>query len=144
MKILNFFKIISVAVAMAVTFASAGLMAAGFVDLARPGPDSATITGIPGAPTQNLYPVRFVAVDDQQINGPREVIWLEPGKYTLTVSAVVTNRPGTRYRSRADQRDDENKIEIEVEAGKHYEVYSLSENGPNGYTFRPVVHKVSD
>lgn len=90
-----------------------------------PGPHAAQISGLPGQVTQNLFEVRFVGIDGRNIS-PREVMWLEPGRYELTVlvdaAFVRPPRPGIR---RSLQQRGANTIELELEAGKTYEIRGL-------------------
>ena len=120
---------------------SSTVMAAGFAELARPGPGSAMVSGSPGAPTQDLYPVRFIEVNGEQINGPRDTIWLHPGHYRLTVSVLTTNPRGHRQRTTTTKQSSSD-IELEVEAGKIYEVFSAAIAERDGGGFKPVVHRV--
>lgn len=90
-----------------------------------PGPHAAQISGVPSQVTQNLFEVRFIGIDGRNIP-PREVMWLEPGRYELTVlvDAAFTRppRPGIR---RSQQQRGANTIEVELEAGKTYEIRGL-------------------
>ncbi len=118
------------------------LAASEFAKLARPGEHSATISGQPGSPANNLYPVRFLAVDGKRINGAREVIWLEPGRYTLTVAAQITNPPGQSYRRPSLRDEPSNTIEVVVEAGRTYYIYAQYDRARRGSEYQPVLHKV--
>lgn len=71
--------------------------------------------------TQKLFPVSIVEVNGQNI-APRESgLNLKPGHYTITVgnAKVDTQLAGATSRS-VHNRESQNTIELEVEAGKTY------------------------
>ena len=121
------------------------LPASADLPFASPGKDSGMIVGSPGEEARDIFPVRFIAIDGQNIQ-PREVIWLEPGKYTLTVSSVIRNPRGlfrTR-RSRGLEDDGLNEIEVVVEAGKSYHVGVHYEGRDRRAPYSTVIHRVED
>lgn len=112
--------------------------------LTSPGDDAAQIVGSPGYLVKNLYRVGFVEIDGENIIGARNMMWLEPGRYTLTVQMFIQNPPGgTRTRIRSKRRDSGyNKIELVVEAGKRYHVLAKYDSQRDGVPFRTVLHQV--
>src|SRR5699024_9856594 len=82
--------------------------------------DAAKVVGTVGRQAAYIYPVEFIRVDDDNI-GEREVMWLEPGRYEISVRAGVINPPRLT-RSGARLGDNANRIELELEAGKVYHV----------------------
>lgn len=96
-----------------------------------PGPDAAQVSGVPGQFNQDLYPVKFVQIDGRNIQ-PRENLWLRPGQYELTVLIQATDGfrpastpPGIRRNwDRASKQDRRaaTTIDVELEAGKTYEI----------------------
>lgn len=117
--------------------------AAAQMPFANPGEDAGRIVGTQGEEARDIYPVRFVAIDGKNIV-PRDVIWLEPGKYTLTVSSVVTNPGGlsANARNRALEDDDINEIEVAVEAGKSYYIGVHYEGKSSRRPYSTVVYRV--
>ncbi|NBB91955.1 MAG: hypothetical protein GVY32_02160 [Gammaproteobacteria bacterium] len=88
----------------------------------NPGPHAAMVTGALGEPGQDIYPVDFVQIDDTNIF-PREVMWLEPGKYELRVRPFISRPRGLQSpRRRIQEADDLNRIEVVLEAGKVYHI----------------------
>jgi len=112
---------------------------------ASAGPESAMIVGSPGLEAQDLYRVQFIEINGRNIAGERDVIWLEPGRYTLTVRMLIDNPPGLRSR-RPNRRDDSgyNRIEIVAEAGKRYHVLAKYDDTRQGAPYRTVLYKVED
>lgn len=114
--------------------------------LTQPGPDAAQLVGRPGKPGSDLYRVQFIAIDGRTIVGDREILWVEPGKYEITVRAII-KRPGGLSFKQPNYRpeDDYNKIELVVEAGKDYHIlakYDRSERSRVNYN--TVLYKVED
>lgn len=110
-----------------------------------PGPGAAQISGVPGQVTQNLFGVRFVGIDGRNI-APREVMWLEPGRYELTVlvDAAFTRPPGPGIR-RSQQQRGANTIEVELEAGKTYEIRGLyNRERPADQAISVILWRVSE
>lgn len=113
--------------------------------LTRPGPDAAQLVGFPGYPADELYDVTFVMVDGQNLVGDRDVLWVEPGRYQVTVRATVRRPPGMNWRNPRLRRDtDFNTIEIVAEAGKTYQILQryIDDREPTRYI--TVLHRVYD
>lgn len=96
----------------------------------QPGPHAAQINGAPGKTTQDLFAVRIVEINGRNIQ-PRQTLWLEPGRYELRVLVDIPRglsfprHPGESQRwRRADSatRREALSIELEVEAGKTYQI----------------------
>ncbi|RFP70117.1 hypothetical protein DZK26_00935 [Wenzhouxiangella sp. 15190] len=110
----------------------------------QPGPESGMVVGTPGRPANNIYPVRVVEIDGQNIS-PREVMWLKPGKYTFTVSALVRNPPGlSAMRGRVRTQEGMNEIEVVVEAGKAYYIGAHYEGRERDKPYNLVVYRVEE
>jgi len=96
-----------------------------------PGPDAARVSGVPGQFNQDLYPVKFVEIDGRNIQ-PRDNLWLKPGRYELTVLIQATDgfRPSSKPpgigrnwdRASKQERRAATTIDVELEAGKSYEI----------------------
>ena len=111
---------------------------------ANPGEDVGGIVGAPAQPARDIYPVKIVAIDGEQII-PREVFWLEPGKYAFTVSAEITNSGGLKStRGRVREDDDINKIEVVVEAGKTYYIGAHFTGRDRRRPYSTIVYRVED
>ena len=118
-----------------------------------PGPDAAQINGAPGQVSKDLYPVRFVAIDGRNIQ-PRDVLWLEPGRYELRVLAEIPRglsfprHPAETQRWRradAQTRRQAMTIELEVEAGKTYQIRSrYNRRESDAIPFSTVLWRIED
>ncbi|MFW5815925.1 MAG: hypothetical protein ACOCVP_03630 [Wenzhouxiangella sp.] len=88
----------------------------------NPGPHAAKISGVQGQTLKDRFGVRFVGIDGRNIL-PRAVMWLEPGRYELTVLVDAAYfRPPVAGIRRSREQSGANTIEVEVEAGKTYEI----------------------
>ena len=141
MRVLNAFPALFFALVLALVAVPAGAQ----MPFASPGEDAGRIIGSQGGEARDIYPVRFVAIDGRNII-PRDVIWLEPGKYTLTVSSVITNPGGLspNARNRALEDDDINEIEVVVEAGKSYHIGVHYEGKSSRRPYSTVVYRVEE
>jgi hypothetical protein len=133
---------------LALTVLLAGLLPlvaeADRVKTVQPGPEAARIVGSPGAPPKDLFAVKFIEINGQNIP-PRDVMWLEPGTYRITVliEAAIT-RP-RQYRSFGDEPG-YNIIELELEAGKTYHIrgrYHRNDPDKQG-PYSVILHKVEE
>lgn len=113
--------------------------------LTRPGPDAAQLVGFPGYPANELYEVTFIMIDGQNIVGDRDVLWLEPGRYEVTVRAKVDRPPGLDWRNPRSRRDtDYNTIELVVEAGKTYQILQQYDDDREPTRYITVLHRIYD
>ncbi len=94
------------------------------VPTTQPGPDAARLSGSPGKAVSDLFEVRFIEINGENIQ-PREFIWLEPGTYTVKV-AILANSTQPRMRGAGAAMDQGpegyNMIDLELEAGKTYQI----------------------
>lgn len=123
-----------------------GLSAPARADLpfVQPGPDAGSIVGAPAQPARDIYPVAIIAIDGQQI-APREVFWIKPGRYLLTVSPKITNPGGlTAMRGRVREVEGINEIEVVVEAGKTYHLGARWEGRDRRAPYATVVYRIED
>lgn len=111
----------------------------------NPGPEAGQIVGSPAVPARDLYPVTVVTIDGDNVL-PRETIWLQPGKYTLTVSATIINPKGLPNSGRSNrfQEDGLNEIEVVVEAGKTYYLAAHYDGKDRRAPYSTVVYRVED
>ena len=110
---------------------------------AEPDEESGMVVGSVGRPAQYIYPVEFIEIDDRNIH-PREVMWLKPGEYELTVRGFVTNPPGLRSAGKFRQDEGYNTITLVVEAGKKYSVGMKYDTGEPTSPYHTVVYRVED
>lgn len=113
--------------------------------LTSPGPDAAQLIGSPGFPGSDLYEVSFIAIDGQTLVGDRDWLWIEPGRYEITVRMKVINPQGLGFR-RPERRPTEgyNKIEIVAEAGKTYHILGQYDDSSRPATYSTILHQVTD
>jgi hypothetical protein len=110
---------------------------------ARPGPDAAMIVGALGRPAQYIYPVEFIEIDGTNI-APREVMWLAPGEYELTVRGFISDPPGLRSAGRFRMDEGHNRITVTVEAGREYAIGMKFDRDEPTRPYRTVLYRVED
>ncbi len=138
-------KTYSLLVAATLALVLATPLAASSLPTTQPGPDAAQVSGTLGQTIQDLYGVRFVGIDGRNIQ-PRETLWLKPGRYELTVviDAAFTRPPVPGIRQSRTQRG-ANTIEVELEAGKKYDIRGFfNRDKPVEEAFSVVVWRVSE
>jgi len=147
--ILNSLSVATVALALCLAMPAA----AQSLPTTHPGPHAAQISGTPGLVTQDLFAVRIVEINGRNIQ-PRDVMWLEPGRYELRVLVNIPRgqsfprHPGETQRWRradAETRRQALTIELELEAGKTYQIrarYNREER--EGVPFSTVLWRVEE
>lgn len=110
----------------------------------NPGSDAARLVGQPGDPSKDIFEVRFVAVNGINIpGGGREVLWLEPGSYEITVAGIARDPMARRFtRGRHDAGS--NVIEVVVEAGKTYHIGMKYDRSVKRSPYSTVLYRISD
>ncbi len=109
-----------------------------------PGPDAAKISGRPGIEVQDIYAVNFIEINGQNII-PRSILWLEPGSYTIKVQILATQpRPPASRAKRHQDYPGHNVIELELEAGKTYEIRARFNKGSEGPPYSVILHRVEE
>ena len=88
---------------------------------ARGDDPAGVVTGQVGKRAEYIYPVEFTHINGRAVTR-RDIMWLKPGKYELTVRGFVTNPPGLRSATRRARGDGMNTITVVVEAGKQYSI----------------------
>lgn len=132
------------AAALAALFA-AGANPAQALPLTQPGPDAAQLVGFPGYPANELYEVTFIMIDGRNIAGDRDVLWIEPGRYQVTVRSKVRRPPGMSWRNPRSRRDtDYNTVELVLEAGKTYQILQKYVDDREPTRYITVLHRVYD
>ncbi len=107
-----------------------------------PGPDSARVNGGPGVEARDMHAVEFIAIDGHNIS-PRQTMWLEPGEYELTVRIMATSARHTLM-PRTRDREGYNRIKVELEAGKRYEIRGYFDRSDRRSPYSVVLYNVSD
>ncbi|OAB61026.1 hypothetical protein AY599_24565 [Leptolyngbya valderiana BDU 20041] len=112
------------------------------VPTADPGPDSAQINGSPGSPNRDVFAVEFTAIDGDNIS-PRDVLWLEPGSYEITVRVdeAFTVSPAWHIR-RPQTQDDYVSFELTLEAGKRYDIRGQYNRNNRNRPYNIIVDRV--
>jgi len=110
---------------------------------ANPGPNAGVVTGQIGLRSQFIYPVEFVEIDGRRI-ASRNILWLKPGRYELTVRGFVSNPPGLQRQTRSQRNDANNRITVVVEAGKEYSIGTKRLDRSTGDRYTTVLYKVSE
>ena len=110
----------------------------------KPGPNAAMVTGVPGYKAQDLYEVRFIAINGREINA-RQVLWLEPGTYEMTVSILADLGSGGSAALRRRQAPGFNTIELELEAGKQYYILArYHRRGEDAGQYSVILHRIDE
>lgn len=136
----NLFRVAALALLVA-----AGANPARALPLTQPGPDAAQLVGFPGYPANELYEVTFIMIDGRNIVGDRDVLWIEPGRYEVTVRSKVRRPPGMSWRNPRSRRDtDYNTVELVVEAGKTYQILQKYVDDREPTRYITVLHRVYD
>lgn len=116
------------------------------VPTTQPGPEAARLSGSPGKVTDDLFEVRFVEINGENIQ-PREFVWLEPGTYTVKVTILADMiKPRLRGAGAGDDAGSEgyNVIELELEAGKTYQVRGRYNKDNPESPFSTILHRIDD
>ncbi|MBB6087538.1 hypothetical protein [Wenzhouxiangella marina] len=129
---------------------SAGLMAAALWmatpvqagPITQPGPDAAQINGGPESPGRDLFEVEFTAIDGDNIS-PRQLLWLEPGRYVITVRVDARYTTAPDWQIRQPNRDDDYvSFEIELEAGKRYDIRGRYNRNDRRHPYDVIVDRI--
>lgn len=116
------------------------------VPTTQPGPDAARLSGSPAKITEDIFEVRFVEINGENILA-REFLWLEPGTYTVKVT-ILADMTQPRIRDldvvRDEQPEGYNVIDLELEAGKTYHVRGRYNKDNPEMPFSTILHRVED
>lgn len=110
----------------------------------HPGAHAAQLSGSPPLRNQDIFAVRFVEINGNNIV-PREFMWLEPGTYRIRVAILAAHtRPPQRQLGPRDEDPEQYVIELELEAGKTYQVRGRFNRDNPEQPFSVILHKVED
>lgn len=113
------------------------------VTTVRPGPEAAQIIGSPGWPNRDLFAVKFIEINGQNIPS-RDIMWLKPGTYRIKVAILARHtRPPMSYPP-SDSDPDYNVIELELEAGKTYHIRGRFNRDNPEAAYSTIVYKVEE
>lgn len=114
------------------------------IETLNPGPNAAQINGAPGSPGRDIFAVRFTEINGDAI-APREVLWLAPGTYQIEV--LIDERFTTaprRVNRHPNRSDDYVTFELELEAGKRYDIRGRYNRNDRDNPYDVIVDRVSD
>lgn len=110
---------------------------------ARGDEPAGVVTGQVGKRAEYIYPVEFTHIDGRAVTR-RDIMWLKPGRYELTVRGFVDYPPGLRSATRRARGDGMNRITVVVEAGKQYSVGLKRQPRDSAAPYVTVLYKVDD
>ena len=113
-------------------------------NFASPNEPSAKIVLNHSSAAKQLFPVKLLMVNGENINVRSDAVWLAPGEYELRLGASVNLNytvPLLRPNERRSLKDAKNILKITVEADKSYYIgYDASSKKADEW--HPVVFKV--
>ncbi|MFC3194927.1 hypothetical protein ACFODZ_11815 [Marinicella sediminis] len=113
-------------------------------DFASPSEPSAKIIMNHSINAKQLFPMRLLMVNGENITVRGSAVWLSPGEYELRFSPTIDTNYTTKtvsVRERNGMRELKNTLKITVEDGKSYYVaYDASSSETKDW--EPVVYKV--
>ncbi|KAA3644273.1 MAG: hypothetical protein DWP95_04825 [Proteobacteria bacterium] len=112
-------------------------------DFAKPSEPSGKVVLSDYSEAKQLYQVKLVEVNGENVPVRAHAVWLKPGQYVLTLSAQIgkmaKSNLSIKARSGLDNR--ENKLTLNVEADKTY--YLAYDARPEKHEdWKPIVYKV--
>lgn len=102
----------------------------------------AMLSGRPGIPNRDLFPVRFFAIDGRNIS-PRDILWVEPGLRLITVQVPeqftepVINQQREKWPDYVD-------IELELKPQHAYEIRGRWNRTDRDNPYDIVIDRVED
>ncbi|MCX7546108.1 hypothetical protein [Marinicella gelatinilytica] len=112
-------------------------------DFAKPSEPSGKVVLSDYSEASQLYQVKLVEVNGENVPVRAHAVWLKPGQYELTLSAQIGKmaKSNLSIRDRKGLDDRENKLTLTVEAGKTY--YLAYDARPKEHDdWKPIVYKV--
>ncbi len=112
-------------------------------DFAKPSEPSGKVVLSDYSEAKQLYQVKLVEVNGENVPVRAHAVWLKPGQYELTLSAQIgkSARTNLSIKDRSGLDDRENKLMLTVEAGKTY--YLAYDARPKNFDdWKPIVYKV--
>ena len=118
--------------------AAAGMLAVGVAATAS---QKAQINGSPGFEAGDVFGVQFTAIDGRNIP-ERDVMWLKPGEYEVTVRIPAKYTAAQVYRRANIDTDDYATFAVELEPGQTYEVRGRYNRSDRDNPYDVTVHRV--
>ena len=112
-------------------------------DFAKPSEPSGKVVLSDYSEAKQLYQVKLVEVNGENVPVRAHAVWLKPGQYELTLSAQIgtTAKRNLSIRDRSGMSDRENTLNLTVEADKTY--YLAYDARPKNHDdWKPIVYKV--
>ena len=112
-------------------------------DFAKPSEPSGKIVLSDYSEAKQLYQVKLVEVNGENVPVRAHAVWLKPGQYELTLSAQIGSsaKKNLSIKDRSGFDNRENKLTLTVEAGKTY--YLAYDARPKEHdNWKPIVYKV--
>lgn len=120
-----------------------GLIAVSGIAFAGPDQDMGVVAVAYDGKTEDVFPVVILDIDGKVQPQPlRDVYYLEPGKHTLRLGAILDSSANVQ-RSSSHAKDEKRTLEIEVVAGKRYLLGAKLVNR-KAADWQPVVYRVED
>lgn len=109
---------------------------------AAPREGRAMLSGRPGIPNRDLFPVRFFAIDGRNIS-PRDILWVEPGLRTITVQ-IPERFTESLINQQREKWPDYVDIELELKPQHAYEIRGRYNRTDRENPYDIVVDRVQD
>lgn len=129
-----------------ITLLSLLICSTGFAyNFASPSSPSAKIIMNHSVTAKQIFPVRLLMVNGENVNVRSDAVWLEPGEYELRFAALInldyTKQVMTPKQRRGLKNDMINTLKIKVEADKSYRV-GFDASSTEAEEWQPVVYSV--
>jgi hypothetical protein len=112
-------------------------------DFAKPSEPSGKVVLSDYSEAKQLYQVKLVEVNGENVPVRAHAVWLKPGQYELTLSAQIgkSARSNLSIKDRSGFDKRENKLNLSVEAGKTYYL-AYDARSKEFDDWKPIVYKV--
>lgn len=112
-------------------------------DFAKPSEPSGKVVLSDYSQARQLYQVKLVEINGENVPVRAHAVWLKPGQYELTLSAQIDGnaKKTMSLKERRGAAERENKLSLTVEAGKTYYL-SYDARAEKTIDWKPIVHKV--
>ncbi len=114
-------------------------------NFASPSDPSAKLILNHSSAAKQIFPVRLLMVNGENINVRSDAVWLAPGEYELRLASSVNKDYTTQVMSIKERRglkDFKNTMKITVEADKSYYI-GYDASSKNTDDWQPIIYKVN-
>ena len=110
---------------------------------ASPSEPSAKIIMNHSSNAKQLFPMKLLMVNGENVSVRSEAVWLAPGEYELKFASAVNNNYAHQNLSLKERRlnNDNNTLKIKVDAGKSYYV-AYDASSTEAKEWQPVIFDV--